>query len=352
MKYATVLLPLLTFLLLSQTACQKSDDFGSGDWLLPRDMVRDGGPGRDGIPSIDRPNFAAVNTGVMDDEENVLVVKVGDEVRVYPHLILDWHEIVNDRVGEEYIAITYCPLTGTGIGWNREVNGTVSTFGVSGLLFNSNLLPFDRETNSIWSQMRLDCVNGTHIESVIETYPIIEMSWKTCKALFPDGQLMTTVTGHNRDYGRYPYGNYKTSSSFVSTVTPLDNRLHPKERVLGVIIDGKAKTYRFNNFPSAASATLQDDFQGEPLVIFGSEPQNYMVAYKRQLSDGTLLNFLPSRDATDPEVAAIDEGGTRWNIFGEAIAGPRAGTQLEATVNYIGYWFSWGAFYTVPELHR
>jgi len=132
----------------------------------------------------------------------------GDDARAYPHFILDWHEIVNDRVGDIHIAVTYCPLTGTGIGWEREINGSVTTFGVSGLLFNSNLIPYDRNTDSNWSQIRLDCVNGDLIGTEAETHVLVETTWKT---MYPKTLVMSMNTGYNRSYGNYPYGNYRTA---------------------------------------------------------------------------------------------------------------------------------------------
>jgi len=121
----------------------------SGDWLIPTDQVFDGGPGRDGIPSVDNPQFTNVNDApYLLDNDLVIGFKIGGTIRAYPHPILDWHEIVNDDISGQKTAITYCPLTGSAIAWKR--NGVVSNsaFGVSGLLFNSNLIPYDRGSSS------------------------------------------------------------------------------------------------------------------------------------------------------------------------------------------------------------
>ncbi len=352
MKYASFLF-FFSFLFLTQIACQKDNEVNGGEWLVPSAEVRDGGVGKDGIPAISSPAFvSATNASFMTDDEIVLVIKVGDDVRAYPHMVLDWHEIVNDKVGDLNVAITYCPLTGTGVGWNRELSGKVTTFGVSGLLYNSNLIPYDRETNSNWSQMRLQCVNGNLLSTTIETYPLVEMNWKTCKEMFPDVLVESIATGHDRDYGRYPYGDYKTSAALLSSINPRDTRMHPKERVMGLTLGGKVKVYPFSAFTTDTLDVIEDEFEGEQVVLFGSEEQNYIVAYKRTLSDGTVLNFETRRDLNTPNVVALDEEGNSWNIFGEAIAGPRVGQQLEATVSYMGYWFGWGAFYPKPLIHE
>ncbi len=155
----------------------------SNEWLIPQNEVRDGGPGKDGIPSLTTPSFVdnATADAFMLDNDLILAVKVGSEVRGYPHPILDWHEIVNDVMGDNKFAVTYCPLTGTGIGWNRVVNGEETTFGVSGLLYNTNLIPYDRKTDSNWSQMRNECVNGELMGDDADLVHMVEMSWSTWK---------------------------------------------------------------------------------------------------------------------------------------------------------------------------
>src|SRR3990172_4124896 len=131
-----------------------------GDWLIPKDQIFDGGPGKDGIPALTNPQFAsALSTSYLNNNDLVLIIKIGGEIRIYPHPILDWHEIINDDISGTKFTLTYCPLTGSGIAWNRVINGKETTFGVSGLLYNSNLIPYDRASNSNWSQMKMLSVN-------------------------------------------------------------------------------------------------------------------------------------------------------------------------------------------------
>jgi hypothetical protein len=271
--------------------------------------------------------------------------KNGNVIVAYPHSILDWHEIINDKVNNFAIAVTYCPLTGTGVGWERTINGEETTFGVSGLLYNSNLIPYDRLTDSNWSQMRLDCVNGDLRGNKINTFPLFETTWETWRSMYPHTQVVSTQTGHNRNYGRYPYGDYRTNhNNIIFPYKPKDGRLATKERVHGVIVNGKAKAYRFDSFPDELKV-IEDVFEGKPIVIAGSTALNFIVSFERTLESGTSLDFSPiSNGDISAEIMTDNEGNT-WNIFGEAVSGPRKNQKLTPTVSFIGYWFSWAAFY-------
>ncbi len=313
------------------------------EWLVPEDLVFDGGPGKDGIPSIDKPKFtSAAQVDFLKDQDLVLGIQIGDEIKVYPHPILDWHEIVNDRIGEESIALTYCPLTGTGIGWDRIINGDETTFGVSGLLYNTNLMPYDRATNSTWSQQRLDCVNGENIGLKATLHSFIETTWKTWKQAYPSSLVLNTDTGFDRNYTRYPYGDYRTNhNNIIFPVTNEDNRLDAKERVLGVRINEVFKAYPFNPDKSNIEK-INDSLEGEKLIIVRSTTKNYIVAFNYPL-DGSLLNAL-----SEEKFPAIleDSNGTQYDLFGKAL--DKSGKNLERPEQFIGYWFSWAAFY--PEI--
>jgi len=316
-------------------------------WAIPRDEVFDGGPGKDGIPALEDPEFISAEAAdFMSDDELVIGFVVGDEARAYPHHILDWHEIINDRVGEVNIALTYCPLTGTGIGWNREIDGMVTTFGVSGLLYNSNLIPYDRKSNSNWSQMRLDCVNGELRGKEVETFPIIETTWLTWKEMYPNTKVVSRNTGHNRNYGRYPYGNYRTSHSYlIFPVSNEDDRLPNKERVLGIVQSGSVRVYSFSSFGDAVSV-VNDELNGKNFVIVGNKEDNFMVSFSNDMGDGSTLSF--SAVQGQYPVVMTDDEGNLWDVSGRAVAGPRKDARLDVPPSFIGYWFSFAAFY--PDL--
>ncbi len=319
----------------------------SGEWLIPRSEVFDGGPGKDGIPALTEPEFITPEeVDYLDDNDLVLGFVVGEEARAYPHAIMDWHEIINDRVGDVNIAVTYCPLTGTGIGWSREVNGTTTTFGVSGLLYNSNLIPYDRSTDSNWSQIRMDCVNGSLAGTEAETYPLVETTWEKWREMYPDTRVVSENTGHRRDYGRYPYGDYRTNhESLIFPVANQDSRLPNKARVHGVILSGNAKVYPFSSFDFGVTL-IEDSMAEEEFVVIGSRSDEYVVSFLRDPGDGTLLDFSPIQDQFP--VVMSDQEGNRWDIFGNAVSGPREGTRLSHARSFMGYWFSFAAFF--PEV--
>ncbi len=345
----TMMIPVLTALMM--IGCEK-DNVGrnnsdqvnnAGGWLIPQNEVFDGGPGKDGIPAIQNPDFiTASQAAYLSDEDLVLGFVDGNDARAYPHSILDWHEIINDDINNHSVAVIYCPLTGTGIGWDRMVNNSKTIFGVSGLLYNSNIIPYDRATDSNWSQLLLKSVQGQHAGTPAKTYNLLETTWKTWKDLFPSTTVISTNTKHNRNYGRYPYGSYKTDGRLIFPVNNIDDRIHQKERVLAVINEGNARVYRFENFGKGISIVM-DEFAGNQLVIAGSNGLNLMVAFNRKLANDTFLEFEPVHN--ELPVILKDNEGTRWDVFGKGVEGPRAGQQLEQVIQMIGYWFSFAAFY-------
>jgi len=314
------------------------------NWTIPEDEILDGGPGKDGIPAIDQPKFVDVNNAnFLSDDDLVIGYKFDTVVRAYPHLILDWHEIVNDQIDDHRFAITYCPLTGTAINWSRDIKGLTTTFGVSGLLFNSNLMPYDRATNSTWSQMRLDCVNGSLVGTEASFFSIVETTWKTWREWYPETEILSLTTGFNRNYGSYPYftsgGDYRIEEYLIFPVSNIDTRLPRKERVLGVVNGGQAKAYRFVNF-SDGLKVIEDVVGGVKIAVIGSRPDNFLVAYK---TEDQILSI--------QDDAIVDQLGNTYDIFGTVTAGPDSLQRLEPTISYIGYWFSWGAFYPNIEIY-
>lgn len=322
------------------------------EWLVPNGEVFDGGPGKDGIPALTEPTMISIDQADYLSENDLVVgYKRGNDVRAYPHPILDWHEIINDKVNGHPIAIVYCPLTGTATGWERTIKGTVTTFGVSGLLYNTNVIPYDRLTDSNWSQMRLDCVNGELKSTKAETFHTVETTWSTWKKLYPQSKVVSTQTGFSRNYGVYPYGSYRTNnSSFIFPFSPRDTRLPSKERVLGVIINEKVKAFRFSTFEEGIRA-VKDTFNGVDIIVIGSKPDNFIVAFESRLSDGTILNIgEETASSVTTAIVFTDTEGNQWDIFGEAVDGPRKGQRLKEVTSFIGYWFTWGSFYPGVEI--
>lgn len=317
------------------------------EWLIPSNEVMDGGPGKDGIPSIDDPRFTALeDVDYIQEFELVIGVLADGEAKVYPHDILDWHEIANDVLGIKSYALTYCPLTGTAIAWNRRINNETNTFGVSGKLYNNNLMPYDRKTDSYWSQLTMSCVNGNLVGEKISTFPVIETTWRTMKRLYPNALVLNRDTGYDRDYGTYPYGDYKTNNDRI--IFPLsinDKRLPAKERVFGVIESFGSKTYSIESFESPRA--IFDTVGGQDLLIIGSKPHNLICCF---INNQGLENF--EVDFNQLPNLGQDSNGNVLGINGAFTAGPMAGKQLRQVNAFMGYWFAFGAFYEGIELYE
>ena len=311
-------------------------------WSINQNQVYDGGPGKDGIPALINPNvIKASEDNFLNDNDLVIGMKYGNQIVAFPHKILDYHEIVNvDFKSGQSIALTYCPLTGTGIGWNRNIDDTNTTFGVSGLLYKNNLIPYDRATNSNWSQIKLECVNGKLFEQIPETTSYPEMTWAVWEKLYPESGVVSTNTGHARNYGVNPYGDYSTNNQyFIFPTTALKNFIDAKERVHTIIADGTAKVYRFLNFGSGM--VIKDSFANKNIIVVGN--QDFMVSF--QLDDNNKnLDF--SYSYNDTEIIMSDNEGNNWNLFGEALSGPRKGQFLKgAETSMMAYYFSIENFY-------
>jgi len=348
MKSSIILIILFCVFLI---ACEKDSAVNNGEWLIPIDEVRDGGPGKDGIPALENPSFTAPSSATyLADNDLVLGYVSGSIAKAYPHSILDWHEIINDDINGTALAITYCPLTGTGSSWGRKINGSVTTFGVSGLLYNSNLIPYDRSSNSNWSQMRLDCVNGELIGTHIVTYQLVETTWETWKVMYPNTTVVSESTGHNRNYGNYPYGDYRTNQSkILFPVNNTDDRIPNKERVHGILENGNAKVYSINLFDETIRV-IDDNIGSASIVVAGSKTKNIIVSFNTTLSDGSSLSFEAVQDSLP--ILLKDDEGTRWDVFGNGVSGPGMGKKLTPTTSFIGYWFAWAAFYPDVEIYE
>ena len=324
-----------------------STDDDDEEWLIPRERVVDGGPGRDGIPAIDNPIFLRADRVGGSARKLVVGYRAGSEVKAMPHDILDWHEIVNDTLAGEPIALTYCPLTGSALLWKSSTTARNPTFGVSGLLYNSNLIPYDRETDSHWLQMLVQSVEGPRAGDVPEVLPVVETTLGTWREMYPDSQLLTRQTGYDRDYDEYPYRTYRTDGNLLFDVEPLDMRMQIKTRVLGVWAGDAARAYRIDDFGSGI--TVHNDMIGDiPIVVAGSAEKNLAVAFRRTLEDGTVLSFGPA-SAPLPAIVTDDEGNT-WDVFGEAIDGTRLTERLPLVESHIAFWFAWGAFHPDSEI--
>ncbi len=321
----------------------------SDDWIIPKEEVLDGGPGLDGIPSIDNPVFGNISSEslrFLKDDRLITGIRIGDEVRGYPHQILDWHEVVNDQIGGDYFAITYCPLTGTDIALKREAG---MEFGVSGLIFRNNLILYDRTFYSRYSQMQIRGVNGPMSGTQLETFPVIQTSWQVWKKMYPDSKILLPNTSFSFGYSGFLYGeDYLSGNS--ATVFPIkhqDNRLERKVRGIGIIEgvaqeDANVTFFPISNFGEGINLINHSTHRIEA-VITGSTDKNFAVAFQRVLPDGKVLELTAVQGSLP--VIMTDQEGNKWDLFGFAVGGPRKGKHLTPVLSYTGYWFAWADFF-------
>ncbi|MFD2726553.1 DUF3179 domain-containing protein [Hyunsoonleella rubra] len=318
----------------------------SSDWTIPVNLVRDGGPGKDGIPSIDNPQFiSASQASFLNNDDLVVGIVKDNEVKAYPHIVLDWHEVVNDEINGAFFTLNYCPLTGTAFAWESKTANTRTTFGVSGLLFNANLIMYDRNTDSYWSQLRLECVNGELINDVPKLYGVVETDWLTWKTLYPNTQVLSTSTGFSRNYGVSPYGDYATNNGrFIFRPEITNPALPNKERVYAIIEEGTSKVYQLSDFEGGKA--IKDSFNVRDYLIVGN--QNLIYGFELN-GDYLDLNF--EYNFSGSEGFFTDNEGNIWSIFGTAISGPRTGETLTPVTSVMSYWFAIAAFYPNPEIY-
>ena len=254
---------------------------------IPADEIKKGGPPRDGIPSIDQPQFISVDeVDFIGDDELVLGININGTQRAYPIRILNFHEIVNDQIGEQAIAITYCPLCGSGIAFDARVDDKILNFGVSGLLYNSDVLLYDRQSESLWSQISSRAVSGHYSGTPLQTIPLIQTTWADWKQQHPNTLILSKQTGFSIDYNRRIYENYEQSEDLMFPVNLKSDLLPNKEKVIGIEIDGKFKAYPFSELEKS-KGTITDYFMGKELkVVYDSKSGSARISDK----EGNLMN--------------------------------------------------------------
>ena len=323
--------------------------------IVPRDEIIDGGPGPDGIPPLETPTFIRnTSSVVLDPAELVVGVKIGDDIRAYPHRILNWHEVVNEQFTvdgvSEQATLSYCPLTGSAVLWKAFMDRSNKTFGTSGLLYNSNLVLYDRASVGFWSQMLEQSIRGPDIRRIPDRLPVVETTWGTWQAMYPETLLLSEDTGFSRNYDDYPYGTYREDQRLIFPANNSDDdRLHRKERVLGINVGPDSRVYPLANF-SANVEVINDIVADMQVVVAGSSGLNFGVVFNRELEDCTVLDFTAIQDKLP--VVMRDNEGSEWDIFGIAVSGARKGQRLQKTNSYVAYWFAWTAFFPGADIHQ
>jgi len=330
-----------------------STDFGKHS--VPYSEILSGGPPKDGIPAIDEPKFVSVEEADawLKPQEPVVLVQVGDDARAYPIQILMWHEIVNDTVGEVPVTVTYCPLCNTGIAFERTFEGQVLDFGTTGRLHFSNLIMYDRQTETWWQQATGEGIVGEFTGRQLAFVPAPMISWGDFKATYPDGKVLSRETGYSRNYGQNPYTGYddvnRSPFLYVGPETP--GTLPPMARVVTVELNGEAVGYPYDVLREVHVAN--DTVGGVPIVVLwapgtasaldagrvaGGDDVGAATTFSREL-DGQTLTFV-----FDGDRIVDEQTSSEWDVVGQAVSGPLTGSQLTPVVSINHFWFSWAAF--------
>ncbi len=316
--------------------------------------------GRNGVPALEDPEFVAADplpqNAYLRDDDRVLGVFLDDRPLAVPHNILWYHEIVNLNRGGRRIAVTYCPLTGSSLGFDRAgVRG--DSFGVSGFLFMNNLIMYNRgRPESFWPQMFGEARCGADPGRRLARIPLFEMSWLAWKTLYPETRVVSSEANISRNYAVNPYGDYESlgNEAFLyPNMPPPDRRRPAKERVLGLPSAGPEESGIAFPFlaleeQEGSWTTVETRWRGMRVVIFWSDRRAGGGAFRPlHPVTGEALSF-----RADPLREIVDEAsGSQWSIAGEAIGGEMAGLRLEAVADaHVAFWGAWAAFHPETRL--
>ena len=329
--------------------------------IIDLEELKRGGPPKDGIPSIDNPQFISPDEARswIADKEPVIALEYKNVVRAYPLQIMIWHEIVNDRIDGDPVLVTFCPLCYSALVFDRTVDGEVLEFGVSGFLRHSDLVMFDRKTETLWQQFTGKAIVGDYVGKTLEQLPSQIISFNQFKKSYPGGLVLSKDTGYNRDYGKNPYTGYDDINN-----TPLfgagndDGRLPPMEKVIGVKLNGKQKAYPYSL--SRKEQVINDEVGNIPLLIIHTEGATSALdatqiaeskasgstgVFKRTL-EGKKLSF-----AVKDGNIVDEQTGSVWSITGKAIEGKHKGKELKKVTHGDYFAFAWLVFWPETEIY-
>ena len=233
---------------------------------VPEDEIISGGPAKDGIPPIDNPKFISIKEAkeILTEEDLGIALTVGKDSRFYPYRILVWHEIVNDTFGGDRLLVTYCPLCLSGVVFIPEVDGELVEFGTSGKLYQSNLVMYDRKTDSLWSQVLGESIAGEKVGTKLKAIPSDVIKFGNWSKNNPSGKVLSQDTGFSKNYDRDPYGDYYTSTGTYFPLSNTDDRLAEKDLILGIVVNGQPKAYLLSAVKNKGE--IEDIVAGKTIV--------------------------------------------------------------------------------------
>ena len=330
--------------------------------IINTEEIVSGGPPRDGIPAIDEPTFLAANeaTEWLNPKEPVISVELNGKARAYPLQVLIWHEIVNDNFDGRPIVVTFCPLCNSSLTFDRNLDGEILDFGVTGRLRHSDMIMYDRQTETWWQQITGEGLIGEHAGRQLDRIDSHIVSFQSFLDSWPDGLVLAKETGHVRQYGENPYRGYDHIDNnpflFKDDTYP---RLPAMERVVIVSLNGMHRLYPFTKLQGAP--VINDHFNGVPIVVLSKHDTHSVLdeitiiesriipsatAFRRHVGELVLTFSWQGEQIVDHETRSS------WNIFGQAIDGQLKGEQLTVISKGNHFAFSWLAFYPESEIYE
>jgi len=313
---------------------------------IPESQLFDGGPGKDGIPALTDPVMARAGeagASYLNPDDRVMGIVLEGHAIAIPHSIGWWHEIVNLEVGGRKVAVTYCPLTGSSLAFDRDAVGGAE-FGVSGLLYLTNLIMYDRrEPESLWSQMEGLARCGAAVGQRLEMVPLVEMTWEGWRELHPDTRVPAHLPSQGQHFAnlRYPYGNYEDldNPQLLFPVPEMDLRRPPKERVLGLRGQG-GMAIPFGVLDAQGPVGVAEvSWGGQPVIVFWDRDSEAALPFVARV-EGEVLRF-----SVQDGMVIDAQTESRWSLDGRALDGPLTGRSLEPlTEAFVAFWFAWAAF--------
>lgn len=319
---------------------QIGNELESG-WLVPlNDLILSQLP-PDRIHSIDAPHFVPIRSSNLKPNDVASVYRYGNTVKVYPQSILGGHEIVNDQIDGHYFAVSFCPLTGSAIAWNRKINGKITEFGVSGHLFNENLIPYDRNDTSFWSQMHLEGIKGRNAGQQLDHEFLLTALGSTIKTALPDAMVLVDSSGHNCDS---ICAVFKQGGEFGE---PGDNDLDlPNGDLFGIVSRERVLLMNYNSFDDNIKL-YQNSFGSMKLILVGSKALQFITAFRNNTGDPS-IQFFPIQHAL-PAILK-DSNGNHYDMTGLVVSGPSKGMRLPAPISYWAHSFAWNSLFNNIEL--
>jgi len=324
------------------------------------DEITSGGPGKDGIPALDAPKFISIGEAQkwLKSNEPVISLIINGEARAYPLQILIWHEIVNDEFKGQSVMVTFCPLCYTAIAFDRKLDGKVYSFGVSGMLRHSDMVMFDRQTESWWQQISGEAIVGDLTGKTLKQFPSQIVSFGQFSKAFPDGTVLSRETGHKREYGNNPYRGYDdiTKTPFLFRGKS-DERLKPMEKIIAVEFDSATKAYPHSI--TRKKRVLYDRIGSTDIVIFHADgaasalDEGQISESKNVGSTGVFIPEIDGQKLTfvyDKNEFIDEQTKSRWNIFGQAVEGKFKGKELKQIRHGDYFAFAWLVFKPKTEI--